>query len=75
MVLTPSTMQELGITAPDFTLPDPDGELFALADCSVKNGLLILFMCNHCPYVIHIRQKLVEKIRAISGAGDYGSCY
>ncbi len=69
MALTPSTMQELGITAPDFTLPDPNGEQYTLADCSIKHGLLIIFMCNHCPYVLHIRQKLVEKIRQYQAQG------
>ena len=69
MVLTPSTMQELGIKAPDFTLPDPAGEYYSLSDCSVDKGLLVIFMCNHCPYVIHIRQKLVEKIQKYQGQG------
>jgi peroxiredoxin len=69
MVLTPSTMQELGIKAPDFTLPDPAGKRFSLAACSIEKGLLVIFMCNHCPYVIHIRQKLVEKIRAYQEQG------
>ncbi len=63
MVLTPSTMQELGIKAPDFSLPDPTGKVYSLADWSISKGLLVIFMCNHCPYVLHIRQKLVEKIR------------
>lgn len=69
MVLTPSTMQELGIKAPDFTLPDPAGERYALKDWTINKGLLVIFMCNHCPYVIHIRQKLVEKIRAYQELG------
>jgi peroxiredoxin len=63
MVLTPSTMQELGIKAPDFSLPDPTGKIYSLADWPISKGLLVIFMCNHCPYVLHIRQKLVEKIR------------
>ena len=69
MVLTPSTMQELGIKAPDFTLPDATGGHFSLADCSIKKGLLVIFICNHCPYVIHIRQKLVEKIQEYQAQG------
>ncbi|MGB3210725.1 MAG: thioredoxin family protein [Desulforhopalus sp.] len=63
MVLTPSTMQELGLQAPDFTLADPSGKPYSLGDMSINKGLLVIFMCNHCPYVIHIREKLVEKIR------------
>ncbi len=69
MVLTPSTMQELGIKAPGFTLPDPAGKSYSLASSSVDKGLLVIFMCNHCPYVIHIRQKLVEKVRAYQEQG------
>ncbi len=69
MVLTPSTMQELGMKAPDFTLPDPTGKLYSLADYSISNGVLIIFMCNHCPYVLHIREKLVEKIREYQEQG------
>ena len=63
MVLTPSTMQELGMQAPDFTLLDPEGKKYSLADMAISKGLLVIFICNHCPYVLHIRQKLVEKIR------------
>jgi peroxiredoxin len=69
MVLTPSIMQELGMKAPDFTLPDSAGERYSLADFSIGKGLLIIFMCNHCPYVQHIRQKLVEKIREYQEQG------
>lgn len=69
MVLTPSIMQELGMKAPDFTLPDPAGKQYPLADLRVDKGLLVIFMCNHCPYVIHIRNKLVEKIRDFQEQG------
>ncbi len=69
MVLTPSTMQELGMKAPDFTLADPEGKSYSLSDLSIDRGLLVIFMCNHCPYVIHIRPILVEKIRAYQAQG------
>ena len=69
MVLTPSTMLELGTIAPDFTLPDPTGRQFALADQEIDKGLLIIFMCNHCPYVIHIREQLVAAIRRYQELG------
>jgi peroxiredoxin len=69
MVLTPSTMQELGTTAPDFSLPAPDGTLWRLADQPAGKGLLVVFMCNHCPYVIHIREKLVEMARRFQEQG------
>ena len=63
MALTPSTMLELGTTAPDFSLDSPEGESFSLAAQDIDKGLLVIFMCNHCPYVIHIRPQLVAKIR------------
>ncbi len=69
MTLTPSTMQELGMTAPDFNLADPAGERYSLTDFSITKGLLVIFMCNHCPYVRHIREKLVEKIREYQEQG------
>jgi peroxiredoxin len=54
MVLTPSTMLPLGTTAPAFSLPDAHGKNVSLADFSDKPALLVIFMCNHCPYVKHV---------------------
>jgi peroxiredoxin len=65
MSLTPSTMLALGTTAPDFDLPDIDGTRKRLADFAGSQALLVLFICNHCPYVKHIQQGLVAL------AGDY----
>ncbi|KPK10860.1 MAG: alkyl hydroperoxide reductase [Acidithiobacillales bacterium SG8_45] len=47
-------MLELGTPAPDFTLEDTSGRKVSLADFSGKDALLVIFMCNHCPYVKHI---------------------
>ena len=69
MALTPSTMLDLGTEAPNFTLDDPDGNSFDLSTQRIDKGLLVIFMCNHCPYVIHIREKLVQKIREYQGQG------
>lgn len=63
MSLTPSTMLELGTIAPDISLSSPDGQQYNLAERSIDKGLLVIFMCNHCPYVIHIREELVNKIK------------
>jgi len=63
MALTPSTMLRLGTTAPDFKLPDTDGKTVSLADFKDKAALLVLFICNHCPYVKHIRTGLVDLAR------------
>jgi peroxiredoxin len=60
MALTPSTMLPLGTTAPDFKLPDTNGKTVALADFKDKPALLVLFICNHCPYVKHIRAGLAQ---------------
>ena len=58
MVMTPSTMLPLGTKAPDFRLPDPSGQLHALADFAEAPALLVMFICNHCPFVKHIREGL-----------------
>jgi thiol-disulfide isomerase/thioredoxin len=54
MALTPSTMLALGTAAPCFRLPDPSGRMVALEEFAGK-PLLVAFLCNHCPYVQHIR--------------------
>ena len=59
MVQTPSTMLPLGIVAPPFSLPDTEGRIVALSDFSDRKALLVIFMCNHCPFVVHIREGLV----------------
>lgn len=63
MALTPSTMLPLGTLAPDFRLPDPQGKIFALADFKDAPALLVMFICNHCPYVKHIRAGLAQLAR------------
>jgi thiol-disulfide isomerase/thioredoxin len=63
MSLTPSTMLPLGTAAPDFQLPDTNGKLVSLADFKTSSALLVVFMCNHCPYVIHIRAGLAQLAR------------
>ncbi|TAK95094.1 MAG: thioredoxin family protein [Verrucomicrobia bacterium] len=60
MALTPSTMLPLGTTAPEFQLPDPSGKHFSLASFKDKPALLVMFICNHCPYVKHIRAGLAQ---------------
>jgi peroxiredoxin len=69
MAKTPSTMLELTTSAPDFTLADASGQNFVLADQLIDKGLLVIFMCNHCPFVIHIREQLVENIRRYQEQG------
>ena len=60
MAKTFSTMLDLGIKAPKFALPDAaGGGTVSLDDFNAKKGLLIMFICNHCPYVIHVQHELV----------------
>jgi len=63
MALTPSTMPPLGTTAPDFNLPDTNGKLVAPADFKELAALVVIFICNHCPYVVHIRAGLAQLAR------------
>jgi peroxiredoxin len=60
MAKTPSTMLPLGTTAPDFKLPDTNGKLVSPADFKGKPALLVLFICNHCPFVKHLRSELAK---------------
>ena len=59
MVKTASTMLPLGSSCPDFSLVNTaDGQMVSLADFQSAPGLLVVFMCNHCPFVIHVREAL-----------------
>ncbi|NDC25679.1 MAG: thioredoxin family protein, partial [Proteobacteria bacterium] len=58
MARTPSIMLDLGTEAPNFSLPDTEGSLFRLESVKGKQPFLVLFICNHCPYVKHIRKEL-----------------
>src|ERR1700722_8404234 len=60
MSLTPSTMLPLGTAAPDFHLPDTTGKTVALADFEPAPALVVVFMCNHCPYVKLVREGLAK---------------
>lgn len=60
MARTPSTMLPLGTEAPDFSLPNIDGRTVALADFKDAKTLLVVFMCNHCPFVKHVAAELAR---------------
>ncbi len=60
MVKTASVMLPLGTEAPDFQLPDYDGRLVSRDDFRGKKGLLVIFMCNHCPFVKHVAAQLSQ---------------
>ena len=56
---TTSSDMTLGTAAPGFDLPDPKGRRHALKDFAEAKALLVIFMCNHCPYVKHLKKALV----------------
>lgn len=60
MARTPSTMLPLGTSAPDFKLMNVDGREVELADFAGKPALLVMFMCNHCPFVVHVADELAR---------------
>jgi peroxiredoxin len=60
MAMTTSNMLALGHTAANFSLPNTEGNLVNLADFKGNKGLVIAFICNHCPYVIHIAPQLAK---------------
>ena len=61
MSLTSSNMVELGFIAPDFSLPNPlTGKIVHRDDFSDAKALLVVFMCAHCPYVLHVKPELTR---------------
>ncbi len=70
MARTPSTMLPLGTPAPDFTLPDPrSGADVSLADFEGHPALLVMFICNHCPFVIHLKDAIADVARDYAEEG------
>ncbi len=69
MVRTASTMLPLGTAAPDFSLLDINGKTVSLSDLRGKKGLVVVFMCNHCPYVKHIAPQLVRVVEDYADQG------
>lgn len=65
MVLLKTPVCEFGKMAPDFRLLGVDGKYYSLADCSKKNGVLVMFICNHCPYVKAILPRLIEDMKTL----------
>ena len=61
MSLTPSNMLPLGTKAPDFRLPDViSGDILSLEELKGTRGTVIMFICNHCPYVKHVNEELIR---------------
>ncbi len=68
MAATPPVC-DFGWTAVDFTLPATDGGSYSLADIAGENGTLLMFICNHCPYVTSVIDRIVSDARDIIGLG------
>ncbi|MEM7216026.1 MAG: thioredoxin family protein, partial [Pseudomonadota bacterium] len=60
---------DFGWKAPDFTLADPDGQSFKMSDYLGEKGLLIAFICNHCPYVQTIADRFAGDTAELIGEG------
>ncbi len=68
MAATESTMLELGTAAPDFALPDViSGNTISLASFDGAKGLLVMFICPHCPYVKHVQSTLAAMLQEYAG--------
>lgn len=69
MVSLETPVCDFGLAAPDFSLPGVDGKTWTLQDCKGEKGLLVMFICNHCPYVKAVRERIVRDTRELL---DYG---
>lgn len=69
MVSTETPLCDFGAPAPDFALPGVDGRIWTRDQCKGPRGLLVMFICNHCPYVKAIRDRLVRDARELAALG------
>ncbi|MDO5529158.1 MAG: thioredoxin family protein [Paracoccus sp. (in: a-proteobacteria)] len=68
MAVTPPVC-DFGAELPDFALPDPDGRIHRLSDLRGARGTLVMFICNHCPYVQAILDRLTRDAKALQQLG------
>ena len=69
MVSLETPICDFGQSAIDFSLPDVDGKQWTLEECCGEKGLLLMFICNHCPYVKAIRERLVRDTAELKAMG------
>ena len=69
MAVTVSKMPALGTLAPEFSLPDTAGHIVSLGDFAESPVFLVIFMCNHCPFVKHVLDDLVRLVKEYQAKG------
>ena len=69
MALMHTPEKQADFKAPDFSLKGTDGQTHSFADCQGENGTLVMFICNHCPYVIAVVERLVETCEKLKEHG------
>ncbi len=69
MVRTETPVCDFGLSAPYFRLPGVDGRTYTLEDVRGPNGLLVMFICNHCPYVKAVRDRILRDVRELKAHG------
>ena len=69
MVSTETPVCDFGLPAPDFRLQGVDGKTWTLKEVRGKNGLIVMFICNHCPYVKAVRDRIIRDVKELKGHG------
>jgi len=69
MASTETPVCDFGLPAPDFALPGVDGKTWTRDQCKGEHGLLVMFICNHCPYVKAVRDRIVRDTRELEKLG------
>ncbi|MEK7697842.1 MAG: thioredoxin family protein [Pseudomonadota bacterium] len=69
MVRTETPVCDFGLAAPDFRLPGVDGKTHSLQDVRGPRGLLVMFICNHCPYVQAVRDRIIRDAQELKDHG------
>lgn len=69
MARTETPVCDFGRPASDFRLPGVDGKIWTLADARGPNGVLVMFICNHCPYVKAVRERIIRDVRELAAHG------
>ncbi|MEJ2593143.1 MAG: thioredoxin family protein [Candidatus Thiodiazotropha sp.] len=69
MVSLQTPICDFGAPAPDFTLPGVDGRQWSLGECVGEKGLLVMFICNHCPYVKAVQERIVRDVLELKTLG------